>query len=300
MKRVLIIAVAAALAAGVSWGEWVYEGQWGKMGWGNGEFLYPWGIDVAPNGDVYVTEEGANPRVQYFTPKGSFLGKWGSKGTGKGQFIEPLGLAIARNRNVYVADGGGIQYFTATGSFLGKWPAWGQSLAISPYGNVYCLRGYYGGGYVQYFTGTGSLLGMWYVNGRWVEPRGVAFSPGRTVYVTESGYPGLLKYYTRTGTFIGSWGKGGYGITIASSSKVYVTDTSNRVSYFTATGSFLGSWGSSGSGKGQFRWPADLAFSPNGARLYVTDNGNHRVQYFRWSPPSVAPTSLGKVKALFR
>jgi hypothetical protein len=37
-----------------------------------------------------------------------------------------------------------------------------------------------------------------------------------------------------------------------------------------------------------------------GARLYVADNDNRRVQYFNRNAPAVAPTSLGRVKAPFR
>jgi hypothetical protein len=38
----------------------------------------------------------------------------------------------------------------------------------------------------------------------------------------------------------------------------------------------------------------------NGSRLYVVDSYNYRVQYFRDTTSAVAPTSLGKVKAVFR
>jgi len=73
-----------------------------------------------------------------------------------------------------------------------------------------------------------------------------------------------------------------------------------RIQYFTAAGSFLGSLGRLGSGKGEFTNPQDLGFSRAGNRLYVADTDNNRIQYFRWSDPAVAPTSLGRVKALFR
>ena len=105
---------------------WVYEGQWGSRGSGNGEFINPFGVAVAPGGNVYVVDTD-NDRVQYFTRTGSFLGKWGKNGDGNGQFLYPEGAAIAPNGNVYVSDWGNdrVQYFAATGSFLGKWGSYG-------------------------------------------------------------------------------------------------------------------------------------------------------------------------------
>ena len=58
--------------------------------------------------------------------------------------------------------------------------------------------------------------------------------------------------------------------------------------------------GGMGPAPGRFRDPWEVALASDGRRLYVTDTSNYRVQYFRWSDPAVAPTSLGKVKALFR
>jgi tripartite motif-containing protein 71 len=80
-----------------------------------------------------------------------------------------------------------------------------------------------------------------------------------------------------------------------------VTDRLNhRVQYFTPTGSFLGKWGRPGNLPGEFAGTFGASFSRDGTRIYVGDAGNSRIQYFRWSPPAVAPASLGRVKALFR
>ncbi|NIT36803.1 MAG: hypothetical protein GTN49_09930 [candidate division Zixibacteria bacterium] len=91
------------------------------------------------------------------------------------------------------------------------------------------------------------------------------------------------------------------GVAVAPNRNVYVADTlNNRVQYFTPTGTYLGRWGSKGTGDGELDHPSGLCLDVTGARVYVADMYNHRVQYFRWSGPLVAPTSLGRVKELFR
>jgi tripartite motif-containing protein 71 len=170
----VVVAVTPALA------DWVYEGRWGSVGFGNGQFNLPEDVALAANGTVYVADR-ENYRVQYFTPAGSFLGKWGYRGSGDGQFSDPSG---------------------------------------------------------------------------------VSYGPGDVVYVADR--------------------------------------KNHRVQYFTPSGSFLGVHGSEGTGNGQFQGPYGIAFAPNGARAYVADYNNHRVQYFRESPPAVIPSSVGRIKALFK
>ena len=44
---------------------------------------------------------------------------------------------------------------------------------------------------------------------------------------------------------------------------------------------YAGKWGSPGSGNGEFNGPYYLAMSPDGKRVYVADQMNNRVQYFK-------------------
>jgi hypothetical protein len=72
------------------------------------------------------------------------------------------------------------------------------------------------------------------------------------------------------------------------------------VQYFSSSGSFLGKWGESGQGNGQFNTPLGVAPLPDGTRVHVADSYNHRIQYFRDTYPAVVPSSLGRIKGLFR
>jgi tripartite motif-containing protein 71 len=89
----------------------------------------------------------------------------------------------------------------------------------------------------------------------------------------------------------GTWGSTGSGdgqfdepwdVGVAPDGTVFVTDPDNdRVQYFTPSGSFLGKWGKHGEGNGEFDDPTSVDISADGKRVYVADEGNSRVQYFK-------------------
>ena len=99
-----------------------YVTSWGQNGSGDGQFIIPFGLAVAPNGDVYVADYGNN-RIQVFDANGVFELKWGTPGTLDGQMSTPNGVAVDLGGNVYVTDTGNnrIQKFSATGTFVTKW-----------------------------------------------------------------------------------------------------------------------------------------------------------------------------------
>jgi tripartite motif-containing protein 71 len=313
MKRVLILATAAALAA-AAWAsppEYVYEGQWGKSGTGDGEFNGPSGVAAAPNGNVYVTDR-YNNRVQYFTAAGSFLGKWGGPGSREGEFAQPTGVKVAPDRNVYVCDAFNdrMQYFTPAGSFLGSWGGLNRpfDLEIAPNGTVYVVDQY---NYrCQFYTSAGSWLGSWPLATGYTT--GIGRAANGNLYFVNYTFHYVYYCHPTTGSRLGSWGSYGSGngqfdtptrVEAGPDGYIYVGDGSgvnDRVQCFTATGSYVGQWGKSGTGNGEFQTPIDIFFVSAGARCYVSDLYNHRIQYFRLANPTVTPTSLGRVKALFK
>jgi len=302
MKKFLFIAALCALAAVPVWGDWVYEGEF--------EIDIPTGVAVAPNENIYVVEwveEGRGGYIFNFTPTGSFLNYWTVSES------DPGPIDVAPNANVYVGYGNGVVYYSGNGSYLGKWSDMGGVLgvALAPNGNVYasdwCRHK------IQYFTATGSYLGEWgrqgSGDGEFDTPTGVAPALNGYVYVADWKNH-RIQYFTLSGSFLGKWGSRGSGdsqfnnpcdVAVRPNGDVYVVDMNNhRVQYFTPTGSFLGKWGKYGQGNAEFYAPESLAFSNDGRRVYVADTGNNRVQYFRWSGNAVTPTSLGRVKSLFR
>lgn len=309
MKHLAVLTLAAALAASSAFGAWVYEGQWGSRGSGQGQFYLPVDVAVAPNGRVYVVEF-QNHRVQYFTSSGSYLGMWKVNGY-------PLGAGVAPNGNVYVVSSADkcVQYFTPSGSFLGGWGAYGRGngqfdgawdVAVAPNGDVYVVDTQ--NDRVQHFTPNGSFLGKWgklgNAPGEFNLPHGVAVGSNGRVYVADNWNTGV-QYFTPNGSYLGRWGEffmvGALRVAVSRDGVGFAVDPwNNRVRYCTTSGSLIGEWGGLGSGKGQFDGPQGAATSPDSKRVYVADKYNYRVQYFRWSDPAVSPASLGRVKALFR
>jgi len=317
MRTALIVAVAAAFAA-AAWAsspEYVYEGQWSK-GYRGNELEYPFGVSVAPNGNVYITEEYG---IYYFSPTGSYLGYF----EGFDCWYAPFGIDVHADGRVCVGwnavwcRGGPdawISCYTATGSLLRSWGGYGSGdgefgwvfgVAVAPNGDVYAADR--DNDRVQYFTAAGSFLGKWAppdMSG----PEGIAVAPTANVYVTDATH--RVKYYTPDGKRLGAWGGYGSGdgqfilpkgVTVGADGRVFVADSGNhRIQYFTSTGSFLGKWGGPGFLPGRFNNPYDVAVSNDGRRVYVCDRDNHRIQYFRRVYPAVLPESLGKVKALFK
>ena len=101
---------------------------------GAGLFVFPHGIGVDKEGNVWVTDgqgkDGKGHQVFKFSPDGRILmtlGKAGVTGDGPDTFNQPSDVAVAPNGDIFVADGHGrdsnarIVKFSKDGRFIKAW-----------------------------------------------------------------------------------------------------------------------------------------------------------------------------------
>ncbi len=86
-------------------------------------FNLPTDLDIAPNGDLYITDGYGNARVHRYTSTGTHIQSWGSWGDGPGQFALSHCVRIDRYARVWVCDreNNRIQIFDLEGNFLSQW-----------------------------------------------------------------------------------------------------------------------------------------------------------------------------------
>jgi DNA-binding beta-propeller fold protein YncE len=91
---------------------------------GGGPFNLPTDIDVAPSGEMFMTDGYGNARVHKFAPDGTHLLSWGEPGTAPGQFNLPHAVWITKDGRLLIADreNDRIQVFAQDGKLLNIWP----------------------------------------------------------------------------------------------------------------------------------------------------------------------------------
>jgi DNA-binding beta-propeller fold protein YncE len=163
----------------------------------DGELIWPAGIALDSQENVYVTDEWLN-RVSAFDKEGNFLGLWGVAGNGDGEFNRPSGIAIDRQDVLYISDSlnNRIQKFTKDGAFLGKWGALGNGegelsspwgIDVDDQGNVYVAD--HKNNRAQKFTSDGEFVAEYGSHGssrgQLNRPSDVAVDPEGDVYVCD-------------------------------------------------------------------------------------------------------------------
>jgi photosystem II stability/assembly factor-like uncharacterized protein/pectate lyase len=255
----------------------------------DGSFDTPWGVGVAPTGEVYVTDYDRN-RVQKFAADGTFLLGFGASGSGDGQFNHPTGVAVDASGNVYVGDryNDRVQVFSSNGTFLRKFGASGtsglgsfcyvDSVAIGPDGNVYVgdQRS------LQKFSPDGTALARWGSygsgTGQFYSINGIGFDAAGNIYTTEWDNH-RVQVFDSAGSFLRTWGRRGeddgeflygFGLAFDAAGYLYVSDNA-RVQGFTTDGDFVTRFGPNDGGDGEFGRPHGLARSPTTGALYLAD-----------------------------
>ena len=208
------------------------------------------GIAVGPDGNLYVTDNGAG-RVYRVTPNGGFVGSVATVST-------PWGIAV---------DSSGFLYVASLGTH--------RIHLIDPNGNVSVLAGDRQG----YFDGTGT-------NARFSFPTGVALDAARNVYVADWGN-NVVRRITPTGVTT-TYARGLFGpsgVVSDAAGTLYVSDYEHVIRRVTTDGEVTivaGLAGSPGNVNGvatraRFAFPDGLALLPDG-RVAIADPFNHAIR----------------------
>jgi DNA-binding beta-propeller fold protein YncE len=245
-----------------------YAGQIGGGSAGHAP-MYPSGLDVGPDGTVYVADTG-NDQVAAYAADGTQVWRIGARGAkAAGNFNNPRDIAYL-NGEIFVDDTGNnrVQVLDAsTHAVVGTpWPLGTSSLGITAGKDV---------------TGQNIILVSEDVTNRIAvfQPDG---QPVCTIPVPKGGSKGLAALPRDAATN-------------ATGTVVYVAayqddqiDTFGGVNVSTSTcpTTMTGHWGTSGTQPGQFKRPYGVAVDPSG-NVYVADSDNERIQEFNGAGSSL-------------
>ncbi len=175
---------------------------------GGGMFIWPHGMDIDPDGDIWVTDairEAWTPQgkrghqVVKFSPKGKVLmtlGTPGVAGKGPGHFSSPTDVVVAPNGDVFVTDGhdavsnNRVVKFSEAGKYIKEWGGTGygpgqirlpHTIAMDSRGRIFV--GDRENARIQLFDQDGNHLSTWRQFGR---PSGITFDKHDNIYVADS------------------------------------------------------------------------------------------------------------------
>jgi sugar lactone lactonase YvrE len=170
---------------------------------GEGLLLFPHGLHVDRDGNVWVTDglgkDGKGHQVFKFSPDGRVLmtlGKAGVAGNGPDEFNAPSAVLVAPNGDIFVADGHGgntnarIVKFSKDGKFIKTWGKKGSgpgeidiphALAMDSRGRLFV--GDRQNNRIQIFDQDGNYIDQWFQFSR---PSGVFIDKKDMIYVADS------------------------------------------------------------------------------------------------------------------
>lgn len=229
---------------------------------GLGQFWYPHGIAIDPQGAIYVADT-FNNRIQILAPRGP-IAAFGAPG----QFATPEGVAADVHGNIYVADSGHnrVQKLSPRGRVLwtvgSRGTGSGQfvfptGIAVARTGQVYVSD--LEGDRIQKLSASGKVLAVWGqagqrgtgallgTSGRFLRPGGLAVDVQGNVYVADTGHNAVQKL-SPDGAVLQVFEIPGpnaapVSVTLDRHDNLYVADNLNsRIVKLAPTGEVLGIW----------------------------------------------------------
>jgi sugar lactone lactonase YvrE len=192
-----------------------------QASFGAGIFVFPHGIHVDGDGNVWVTDargkDGKGHQVFKFSPEGKLLlslGKAGVAGEGLDAFNQPSDVVVGANGAIFVADGhdensnARIVKFSKDGRFVKTWGKRGTAAGEfdTPHGLAFDSRGRLfvadrGNNRIQIFDQDGKFLEQWTQFSR---PSGIYIDGNDVLYVADSESNGKTNPGWKRGIRVGS------------------------------------------------------------------------------------------------
>ena len=257
----------------------VYLGTFSKYGDGDGELIWPVGIAIDSDENIYIADEWMN-RISIFTNSGHFLRNWSTQGDG--EVNRTSGIALDLNDDVYVVDslnhrvwkftkdGGYILQFGSFGDGPGELNApWG--VAVDDEGSVYVAD--HKNHRAQKFDTNGEFLATFgsYGKGRGQlnRPSDVAVDPDGDVYVCDWGND-RVQVFASDGRFIASFI--GDAQQLAKGHQQQVDANPDVIKVRRRAYTLEPEW--------RFAMPTGVTFDVEKSRLIVADSQRSRVQIY--------------------
>lgn len=265
---------------------YVFDIKWGSYGSADGQFQYPYGIDIALNGNIYVVDH-YNDRVQVFSPTGTFIKKIENT-----NFSRPTGIAIDNLGIFYVtsANTKKIIKFGQNGSSLSTWDmsSYPSDLATDSSGNVYvALPQAVDNKIIKINSTDGSVIcstsGGPGLPFNW--PGFVSVDSNNRVYVSDQ-VNKRIQVFDNNLTYITCWSVGVNTsnpgkMAFDSQGNAFLCDiTGGTFQKYSSNGIMLKKWGSS---PYPFNQPIGITIDSNN-KIYISDHLNSRVQKFIPAP----------------
>ncbi len=300
-----LAALLVAAAALLIWGPYLahahspaprakFVGSLGENG--PGKLRQPIGVAVAENGEVFVSSSGEH-RIVVFGPDGEYRRAFGKEGTGTAQLERPMHLSFGPDHLLYVTEylNDRVSVFRPEGTFMRHLTAPGfdapAGVVVDAKGTVYVANFY--GHEILVLSPDGDLVAKWGKPGRiWRGqlhyPTDVAIARDGALWVADAYNSRLQRLVDGRATAMAGWGLGlrvfGFrvatGVGVDQLGRVYGADFGHgTIRVFDGGGTPLETFGRAGRGPGEFDRPEGVAVQ--GARIYITDFGNDRVQQWR-------------------
>ena len=272
-----------------------YFGTFGHYGEEDGQLVWPTGIAVDSERQVFVSDEYLH-RITAFTPDGSFLYRWGTHGAGPGEFNGPASLAFDADDNLYLSDhqNDRIQKFTKDGRYLSSFGSTGVGegefdlpwgVTVAPDGDIYVAD--WRNDRVQRFSSEGEFRRSYGSSGRGDgelhRPASVAVDDQGYVYVADWGnqrvqvldQDGVMAAMLRGQATHSKWAEDFLRINVEEAAARANADLELDIDFF------VDDPHERSSHIEKLFWAPTSVYLDDEGRLYVTESNRHRVQIYR-------------------